>query len=89
MPVFESTPDAVAIVYVRYRGSSESRFDRNYYVDHHLPLVMQAWGPYGLEDIAAFFPAIAGSGTLAICECRFRSAASIDVALRSPATREC
>jgi hypothetical protein len=49
---------------------------------------MQAWGPYGLEGVAAFFPAVAGSGTIAICECCFRNAASIDVAFRSPATSE-
>lgn len=74
------------IVYVTYQGTPETRFDRDYYVRQHLPLVMTAWRPHGLESVAAFFPAVAAAGTIAICECRFRDEASVDAAFASPAT---
>jgi uncharacterized protein (TIGR02118 family) len=77
---------ASRIVYVSYQGTSDSRFDRRYYVEHHLPLVMQAWQRYGLESVAAFFPALAQDGTIAICECRFRDEAAIQAAFGSPET---
>lgn len=44
------------VVYVTYQGTPHSRFDRHYYLNHHLPLVMKAWQPYGLDRVAAFFP---------------------------------
>jgi uncharacterized protein (TIGR02118 family) len=77
--------DAV-VVYVTYQGNPTSRFDRDYYVNHHLPLVMQAWQPHGLLGVAAFFPAVDQDGTIAICECRFRDRAALDAALGSPMT---
>lgn len=79
---------ASRIVYVSYQGASGSRFDQRYYVEHHLPLVMRAWQRYGLESVAAFFPALAlaQAGTIAICECRFRDEAAIEAAFRSPET---
>jgi uncharacterized protein (TIGR02118 family) len=80
------TSDAAAIVYVTYRGGPESHFNRDYYVERHLPLVMKAWAPYGLESVAAFFPASQEAETIAICECRFRNAAAIDAAFGSPET---
>ena len=72
-----------SIVYVTYEGTPDDRFDRNYYVEHHLPLVMQAWRRYGLEHVAAFFPAQAEVGTLVICECVFRDEAAIEAAFES------
>lgn len=60
------------IVYVTYQGLPDSRFDRRYYVEQHLPLVMQAWQQYGLESVSAFFPAQPRPGTVAVCECVFR-----------------
>ena len=81
-----TTTSTSVTVYVTYQGTPETRFDRDYYVRHHLPLVMKAWRPYGLESVAAFFPAIAAAGTIAICECRFRGEAAVDAAFGSPAT---
>ncbi|MBN3807757.1 EthD family reductase [Paraburkholderia sp. Ac-20347] len=79
-------------VYVSYTGTPNDRFDRRYYVEHHLPLVMAAWQRYGLEHVAAFFPAqteaLEGGGTLVICECRFRDEADIDAAFGAPETAE-
>ena len=72
------------IIYVTYQGTPGTRFDRAYYVAEHLPLVMRSWHSYGLESIAAFFPAVAQSGTIAICECRFRDQAAMAVAFAAP-----
>ena len=73
-------------MYVTYPGDAATRFDRDYYVRHHLPLVMECWGPLGLESCAAFWPADISAGTIAICECRFRDEAAMRAALASPAT---
>ncbi len=75
-----------AIIYVTYQGTPETRFDRDYYVAHHVPLVMRSWQAYGLEHAAAFFPAVAQSGTIAICELRFRDGAAIEAAFAAPET---
>ena len=66
-------------------GDANMRFDRDYYVKQHLPLVMEAWGLYGLETATALFPAGDNHETIAICICRFRDEASIGTALGSPA----
>lgn len=71
------------VVYVTYQGTRETRFDRDYYVNGHLPLVMKSWGRYGLLSVAAFFPAQDGPGTIAICECVFADEAAIEAAFSS------
>lgn len=78
--------DTTATLYVTYNGTPDTRFDHTYYVDHHLPLVMRAWAATGLRSIAAFFPAVAQSGTIAICECIFRDEAAIEACLASAGT---
>lgn len=79
-------------VYVAYEGAPHDRFDRSYYVERHLPLVMQAWRRYGLERVAAFFPALSDAHTrdvtLVICECHFRDEAAINAAFGSPEAAE-
>lgn len=72
------------VIYVTYPGDADSRFDRDYYVHKHLPLVMKAWQAYGLESVAAFFPAVKQLGTIAICECRFHDEAAVHDAFASP-----
>ena len=76
----------MTILYVTYPGDAATRFDRERYVSHHLPLVMEAWGPYGLLSCSAFYPAGDGDGTIAIAECRFRDEAALQSALASPQT---
>ena len=73
----------MTILYVTYAGDADTRFDRDYYVSRHLPLVMESWGKYGLLSCAAFFPAGDGAGTVAICECRFRDEGSMRAAFGS------
>lgn len=72
------------VVYVTYAGTPHTRFDRDYYVAGHLPLVMQAWQQYGLLGVTAFFPALERAGTIAICECVFRDDAALEAAFASP-----
>jgi uncharacterized protein (TIGR02118 family) len=80
--------DSTVTIYVTYAGEPGVRFDRAYYVDCHLPLVMRHWSQHGLVGVAAFFPAVEQAGTLAICECRFRDEASVDAAFTSRETDE-
>jgi len=76
----------MTILHVTYAGDAGTRFDRDYYVARHLPLVMEAWGQHGLESCVAFFPAVTRAGTIAIAECRFRDEASLQAALGSSET---
>lgn len=73
-------------LFVTYAGDASTRFDRDYYNKTHLPLVLEAWGPYGLETAAAFFPSGDGAGTITVCVCRFRDEAAIRAAIASPQT---
>ena len=73
-------------MYVTYPGDAGTRFDRDYYVRYHVPLVMACWGPLGLESCGAFWPADADAGTIAIAECKFRDEASVRAALASSDT---
>ena len=67
----------MTILYVTYPGDAATRFDRDYYLARHVPLVMRAWGPYGLQSCAAFWPAEDGAGTIATAECRFSDEAAL------------
>ena len=73
-------------VFVTYAGDASTRFDRDYYVRVHVPLVVEAWGPHGLRSCVAFFPADAGGPTIAAAICEFRDEAALQAALRSAAT---
>ncbi|SEV92198.1 EthD family reductase [Luteibacter sp. 329MFSha] len=76
--------DTPVVVYVTYHGTPDDRFDRDYYISGHLPLVMDAWGKYGLLSLQAFFPAVDRVGTVAICECVFRDEDAVETAFGSP-----
>ncbi len=73
-------------IFVTYPGDASTRFDRDYYVDVHLPLVLEAWRTHGLHSCAAFFPAGGGDGLIAIAVCMFRDEAAVEAALASPET---
>ncbi|UPG87957.1 EthD family reductase [Luteibacter aegosomatis] len=78
-----SDNDMRVSVYVTYVGVPSDRFDRAYYEETHLSLVMRAWEKYGLLGASAFFPSVGHAGTLAICECVFRDEAAIQAAFTS------
>jgi len=78
----------MTMLFVTHAGDAGTRFDRDYYVSTHLPLVLEDWGPHGLETVAAFFPTGNGAGMIAVAVCGFRDEAAIGAALSSPQT-EC
>ena len=73
-------------MYVTYAGDASTEFDRDHWIDVHLPLVREAWTPYGLVSAGGFFPSGDGGGLLAICPCVFRDEAAMQAALASPET---
>jgi uncharacterized protein (TIGR02118 family) len=74
-----------ALLLATYPAQEGVRFDRDYYVATHLPLVEQAWGPFGLVSAQAFFPSREG-GHVAIAVLTFSDEAAIGEALGSAAT---
>ncbi len=71
---------------VTCNGEPGTRMDRAYYANTHIPLALKLWGPHGLEEAAAFFPADDGKGVLSIGIYRFRDAAAMEAALAAPET---
>lgn len=61
-------------------------FDRNHYVDVHLPLALECWRRYGLESALAFFPRDADTPDVSVGVYKFRDEAAIHAALASPET---
>ncbi|WP_242141215.1 EthD family reductase [Sphingomonas sp. TREG-RG-20F-R18-01] len=72
-----------SIIYVTYEGGPQDRFDRDYYLAHHLPLARAAYEQYGLLSLAAFFPAESALGTIAIAEFRYSSVEAAQMAFGS------
>lgn len=71
---------------VTCNGAPGTRMDRAYYATTHIQLALHLWGPYGLEKVAAFFPAADGNGVLSIGIYEFRDAAAMEAALASDVT---
>lgn len=67
--------------------SGGSFFDRDYYVDVHLPLALECWQQYGLESASAFFPRDANSPDVSVGIYKFRDEAGIHAALASRETQ--
>ena len=75
-------------VFITYPGVSTTRFDRGYYAAKHLPLVMKAWAPFGLQSATAFYPEDSGDGIIALCICLFVSDAAVTASFASERTQE-
>ena len=71
---------------VSYTGGPDDRFDRQYYMDRHIPMVEEAWTPLGLERVDVFFRATEEQSVVAACLCQFRDVAAMHLALASPST---
>jgi uncharacterized protein (TIGR02118 family) len=76
----------MAQLFVTYAADAGSRFDRDYYVATHMPLVEREWGPTGLVTAQAFFPAGEGAAHVAVAVLTFRDEAAIAASLASAAT---
>ena len=66
--------------------SGGTYFDRDYYVDVHLPLALTCWQPHGLESAAAFFPRDADAVDVSVGIYRFCNEAALHAALASAET---
>ena len=66
--------------------SGGTYFDRDYYVDVHLPLALACWQQHGLESAAAFFPRDADAADVSVGIYRFRDEAALHAALASAET---
>jgi len=66
--------------------SGGTYFDRDYYVDVHLPLALACWQRHGLESAAAFFPRDADAVDISVGIYRFRDEAALHAALASAET---
>ncbi len=75
-------------MYVTYAGDAGTPFNREHWIDVHLPLVRETWGPHGLVSAAGFFPSGDGGGLIAICPCVFRDEAAMNAALAAPGTAQ-
>ena len=73
-------------MYVTYAGNAQTPFNRDHWINVHMPLVREAWGPHGLVSAAGFFPSGDGGGLIAICPCVFRDEAAMRAALACPET---
>ena len=68
------------------RCSGGTYFDRDHYVDVHLPLALSCWQRYGLESASAFFPRDASAADASVGIYRFRDEAALHAALASAET---
>ena len=71
-------------LFVVYSGAEQTRFDRSYYVERHVPLVERLWSPLGMQSISALFPHDANRGTICVCICGFSDKAAIQAAIKDP-----
>lgn len=69
---------------VTYAGDDNTLFNRDHWINVHMPLVRESWGPYGLISAAGFFPQGDGAGLIAVATVNFRDEAAMNDALASP-----
>ena len=66
--------------------SGGTYFDRDHYVDVHLPLALACWQRHGLETASAFFPRDANAANVSVGIYRFRDEDALHAALASAET---
>ena len=76
-------------MYVTYAGTADTPFNREHWINVHLPLVRECWGPHGLERVSGFFPQGDGAGLIAIAPCIFRDEAAMTTARLSSICGRC
>lgn len=73
---------------VTYAGDEQMPFDRDHWINVHLPLVRDSWEPYGLVSAGGFFPQGDGAGLIAVGVVNFRDEAAMKAALKSSETAQ-
>lgn len=76
----------MSALFVTYPRAGGTRFDRDYYIATHLPLVEKAWGQYGLTSANGYFPTLDSATEEAVAVLQFADDAAIGTALASPET---
>ena len=74
----------MAALIVTYPTRQGGRFDADYYIATHMPLVEEKWGQYGLVSARAFLPDGASPALAAVALLEFTDGAAIDAATGSP-----
>lgn len=80
------------VVSVMYPQSEGARFDWDYYVDTHMPLVRKAWGPTGLASATALKGLGSAEGGppayVAVALINFPDMAALQASMASPRTAD-
>ncbi|KRG76506.1 hypothetical protein ABB28_03080 [Stenotrophomonas chelatiphaga] len=71
---------------VSYAGRLGDRFDREYYMTRHIPMVEEAWMPLGLQSTDVLFSANGDQEIAAVCLCKFKTEGAMHAALSAPET---
>jgi hypothetical protein len=66
--------------------SGGTYFNRDHYVDVHLPLALACWQRHGLESASAFFPRDANAADVSVGIYLFRDVDALHAALASAET---
>ena len=53
----------MVLVSAMYPNEPGSRFDQDYYLQKHIPMVRERWSPMGLEDLRLVRGVVAGDGS--------------------------
>lgn len=69
---------------VTYPLTDGAKFDVDYYVATHMPLVRDSWTRYGLTSATALIPEEATPAYAAVAVLDFADGAALDAALASP-----
>lgn len=69
---------------VTYPVEDGAKFDADYYVATHIPLVREKWSPYGLTSATALIPDQPAPPYAAVAVLEFADGAALDAALASP-----
>jgi muconolactone D-isomerase len=71
---------------VSYASKSRQRFDREYYMARHIPMVEKAWTPLGLQSTEVLFSASNDQEVTVVCLCKFSTESAMHAALAAPET---
>ncbi len=77
----------MATLVVTYSLTAEARFDADYYLATHIPLVREKWAPFGLIEAIVHLPDQPKPAYAAVAVLRFRDKDAITAALGSPEAR--